>query len=506
VLTRRWLRPDVLIPLLAVVVRLVPGPREIDDAFITFRYARNFLSGHGLVFNPGEPVFGITTPLFVSALILLALLTGGAEAPFSWLALGLSSAADAGTCWLLLRIGETLGSRTAGTLAALVWAVSPMSVTFAIGGMETSLFVLLLAATLYFHLKGQPVRSALSAGLSLVTRPDGILMALPVALDRLRAWLRGRPVSEPSARRPIAEAVAFLAPAAVWSIFATAAYGSPIPHSVVAKAAAYHLPREAALVRLLQHISTPFIEHEVLGLGWIAVGLVLYPALFGLGAAAVLRRRRDAWPLFAFPLLYLAAYAIANPLIFRWYLAPPLPFYFLGIFLGVDRLARDLRRPAVAWVFGVAAFALTLHAWNLAPDHGPRRPAPDMAFIRLELVYAESGRSLAPRLTPDDVVAAGDIGVLGFVTDARILDLVGLVSPSSAAYYPLTDAAYVINFAASSDLIADQQPDYVVLLEVYGRRTLLVDPRFLENYELIETFPTDLYGSEGMLVFHRVES
>jgi hypothetical protein len=64
----------------------------------------------------------------------------------------------------------------------------------------------------------------------------------------------------------------------------------------------------------------------------------------------------------------------------------------------------------------------------------------------------------------------------------------------------------VINFAASSDLIADQQPDYVVLLEVYGRRTLLVDPRFLENYERIETFPTDLYGSEGMLVFHRVES
>jgi hypothetical protein len=76
--------------------------------------------------------------------------------------------------------------------------------------------------------------------------------------------------------------MAFLAPVVVWSILATGAYGSPIPHSVVAKAAAYHLPREAALVRLLQHISTPFIEHEVLGLGWIAVGLVLYPALFGL--------------------------------------------------------------------------------------------------------------------------------------------------------------------------------------------------------------------------------
>ena len=29
-----------------------------DDAFISFRYARNLLEGHGLVFNPGEFVEG----------------------------------------------------------------------------------------------------------------------------------------------------------------------------------------------------------------------------------------------------------------------------------------------------------------------------------------------------------------------------------------------------------------------------------------------------------------
>ncbi len=31
-----------------------------DDAFITFRYARNFLAGNGMVFNPGDAVEGIT--------------------------------------------------------------------------------------------------------------------------------------------------------------------------------------------------------------------------------------------------------------------------------------------------------------------------------------------------------------------------------------------------------------------------------------------------------------
>ena len=29
-----------------------------DDAFISFRYVRNLLEGHGLVFNPGERVEG----------------------------------------------------------------------------------------------------------------------------------------------------------------------------------------------------------------------------------------------------------------------------------------------------------------------------------------------------------------------------------------------------------------------------------------------------------------
>src|SRR5690606_26802938 len=33
-----------------------------DDAFISFRYAENLVAGHGLVFNPGERVEGITNP------------------------------------------------------------------------------------------------------------------------------------------------------------------------------------------------------------------------------------------------------------------------------------------------------------------------------------------------------------------------------------------------------------------------------------------------------------
>jgi arabinofuranosyltransferase len=80
----KW-RPSwttLLITVLALVARLVSGPRIIDDAYITFRYAQNLVSGMGLVYNPGEHVLGTTTPLYTFLLALLSIPFGGATAPF----------------------------------------------------------------------------------------------------------------------------------------------------------------------------------------------------------------------------------------------------------------------------------------------------------------------------------------------------------------------------------------------------------------------------------------
>jgi hypothetical protein len=252
---RRVARPELSIPLLAVIMRVVAGPRVIDDAYIIFRYAQNLLGGNGFVFNPGEAVFGITTPLFAGLLAALGALSGGTAAPFPTLALGVNALADAGTCWLLILLGRRLDRPMAGILAALVWAIAPMSVTFAIGGMETSVFILLMTATLYFHSSRRPVAAAACAGLSLITRPDALIVILLLVLERIRQGLRARkdPGAYPDVRLP--EIGALLAPPAVWAALAWSAYGSPIPQSIVAKAQAYHLPDEAAFVRLLQHFA-----------------------------------------------------------------------------------------------------------------------------------------------------------------------------------------------------------------------------------------------------------
>ncbi len=496
----------LLLVCLALAARLIPGPRTIDDAYITYRYARNLLAGEGFTYNPGERVQGTTTPLYTLLMAGLGAISGGGAADFPVIAWLVNAAADALTCLLLWRIGRRLGAEWPGLAAGLLWALAPYSVTFAIGGLETSLYVLLLTAAVWAHLTRRAPLAALCAALALLTRPDALLLAAPLALDRLLQARRGRRLSA-------LEFACLLLPLFAWYGFAWAYFGSPIPHSVQAKLVTYRLGPGAALIRLLQHYATPFLEQNVYGIPAIAVGLVLYPFLALAGARRLWRAERSAWPWLVYPWLYLAAFAIPNPLIFRWYLTPPLPAYFFMILCGAEELLRALfsgGKPAAGWRRWLPAalilllpLASQMSEWRWRLDHGPQRPAPEMAFIKLELLYRQAAEITAANMTPETVLAAGDVGVLGYYTPARILDTVGLNSPLSLNYYPLDPALYAINYAVPPRLILDQQPDYLILLEVYGRLGLLRDPQFQQTYTLLETLPTDIYGSNGLLIYRR---
>ncbi|MCZ7544122.1 MAG: hypothetical protein M5R40_11595 [Anaerolineae bacterium] len=43
-----------LLAAVAIIARAAPGPRTIDDAYITFRYARNIAEGVGFVYTPAS--------------------------------------------------------------------------------------------------------------------------------------------------------------------------------------------------------------------------------------------------------------------------------------------------------------------------------------------------------------------------------------------------------------------------------------------------------------------
>ncbi len=509
----------ILIITLALTARLLPGTRTIDDSFITYRYAGNIVAGEGFVYNPGERVLGTTTPFYTLLLAAISLFMGGANAPFPTIALIVNALADAATALLLWRLGKRLDFPYAGAGAALIWAIAPYSVTFAVGGLETSVYVFLLTATIYAYTQGKVSIAALFAGLSLLTRPDALLLLAPLALDFLFTYILNPQKGSRTVRTVFRTPLVFLAVTLPWYIFATFYFGNPIPHSVSAKTLAYRLPTTAALTRLLQHYATPFLGHTTFGIPWIGIGIILFPFLTIIGVRAALRTNRRLWPWAIYPWLYLAVFAIANPLIFRWYLTPPLPAYFFFILVGLEELvnkaeqARAERgprswKPVLLPILVAFPLLMTLRGWTLTPDHGPARPAPEMAWIKVELLYRQAARHVNQDLARKSssslpVLAAGDVGVLGYYTNTRILDTVGLNSPQTLDYYPLDESLYVINYAIPPDLIRDQEPDYLVFLEVYGRAGLLKAPFFNEEYTLLHKLPTDIYGSDGMLIYKK---
>src|SRR5437879_8677865 len=92
--------------MVALLARVLTGPHPIDDAYITFRYARNLAEGLGLVYNPGEWVLGTTAPLW-------AMLLGGGYrvglTDLPWLETIVAAVCDAATVALPVSVCLRLG-------------------------------------------------------------------------------------------------------------------------------------------------------------------------------------------------------------------------------------------------------------------------------------------------------------------------------------------------------------------------------------------------------------
>ena len=155
-----------------------------DDAFISFRYARNLLEGHGLVFNPGEYVEGYTNFLWVLELAAIWGLLGiRPEDAAQWLSVIYTAGTIVVMLWWVARMPAL---RHRWLVAWMALGLVCSSATFAVwtsgGGLETRQFTFFaLAAVVCLSVFGQSRWGLLAASLSLaaaaLTRPEGLLLA-----------------------------------------------------------------------------------------------------------------------------------------------------------------------------------------------------------------------------------------------------------------------------------------------------------------------------------------
>jgi arabinofuranosyltransferase len=466
---------------------------QLDDAYISYRYANNLVSGSGLVYNPGERVEGITNLLW--ALLVAGGVALGLRAHEVGHGLGLVSGVAVLAASALYAGSGLARSRLwlAGLAPWIVLSSIPF-VLWSTSGMETPLFAAATTAALAAQVRGRTGWATLAALVATWVRPDGVLIAavifgFHVVRHRSQGW------------RSWAWPAVYAAGVLALTGFRIAYYGSPVPNTFHAKVGG--IPVERGLDYLFDFLRG-------------GAGVLLVPAV-----VAVARDRRW-WPGAAFCVV-LALYVVAiggDVFPHGRFLLPALPCLAVLAVRGAaeaydgDRYAGilvSLSIPvavgwqifgtigplvfagvvllAVAWVaalalrrrwIGVAA-AATVAAAALAfalADRDAARDAMQASWRAQELKRVRTGFGMLERMgfmraevlrsrgDPVRLVAGGAIGSFGFFSGLPIVDLYGLVDPEIARSDPEVRADSVVlpgHQRSNAAIIFARRPDYILI-------------------------------------------
>jgi len=426
-----------------------------DDTFIHLRYAQHLLTRGEFSFNPGVSTYGATSPLWIVGLVALLKL-GLAPLTAAWM-LGLL----AGVLTLLLFDAVLARMRWPSWWKAVLLILAASDAWFVRwtwSGMETPLATALLLVLLlplmarrYLAVDTVPWQRYLawggSAALAGLVRPEFILLA-PLALPWLLWYeqrvLPDRPIGWP--RLVLTALAGWLVVLGPWLLFSYRVFGRLLPGTASAKSYGLTLaPAEllASGIRSGQQLAA------TQGCLWVALGVVTAAFfLLRIRQRSVAGRQHGttAWThrntaltgiTLTWCLVLLGGYAVKQVWVISRYLAPLAPPLLLTLAAvaywfwsqGVRSDDRDSRSGPSVWrrvnvvCLGLGCVAcLLLNGWLLVSQVRPH--ARD--FSRgVKECYLGTGEWLARESEPDALVAALDIGAVGYASERRVLDLMG---------------------------------------------------------------------------------
>lgn len=415
----------------------------LDDAWIHQTYARN-LAIHGKwAFLLGESSGGSTGPLWGFLLAIPHLLRIGPYVGTYLLGFfSLWAVALLGAYLFGLLSPEQKSKRIwVGVLLALEWHLA-----WAAGsGMETLLFITLILAC--FVQLASPKTNWLALGvligLSVWVRPGGMTLLAPAGLS---LWIKEHPSRQKFLH--VSELMLGFALLFVpYLAFNQAVAGDWWPNTFYAKQAEYAILRQTPLWRRALNLGL---------LPLVGVGVLVFPG-FVLFFLKLAREGKWSWLMGAlWGLGYVGLYAWRLPVTYQHgrYLIPVVPVLIIWGMAGLLRWVRpgaeafSKRLFSRVWVLSLVVVGAVFWA------RGASAYAHDVAIIESEMVYM--AQWVAENTPSDALVAAHDIGALGYFGGRDILDLAGLVSPE------------VIPFIRDEDALADylnaQDADYLLIV------------------------------------------
>ena len=393
----------------------------LDDAWIHQTYARNLAQRFEFSFVPGQVSAGSTSPLWT---LLLAAGYALRFNPLAW-TYALGAALLGLSAWLTYRLTLAVWPEhpTAARLAGVMVAVEWHMVWAAVSGMETLLLIALVLAAFVI-----PARRAgwlgVVVGASVLARPDGLSL-LPFVAARLLLPQAG--AGPRRWRQVLWFALGFALLFGPYLGFNAWLAGSVWPNTFYAKQAEYAIYRQLPLLQRLASLALqPFVGAQIL----LVPGIVAAAWVWARG------RRWEALLTLGWLGAFLAAFVLRLPVTYQHgrYLMPMIPAllvagvggsaHWLGKLNQGERAGQALswrRLTARTWV--LAMVLVTIAFWGV----GAKTYLSDVQIIETEMVWP--ARWISQNTPPGALIAAHDIGALGYFGQRNILDMAGLVSP-----------------------------------------------------------------------------
>jgi hypothetical protein len=473
---------------------------EIDDAFITLRYSRNVLAGHGPVFNPGEAVEGYSNPTWLLLVTVVAAVTGlTTHVALFYLAKALCMVFGALTLAAMYRLAKLHGNgMPAIALLMFVMASSPFLNVYNISGMETSLVTFLLALSFLFYYLWRAHRKMVYAigfgvtlGILSISRPEAFIY--PVAIYAAIFACRARSKDE---RLPFTYVTLGIVAAivAAFIAFRLSYYGELLPNTLFAK----NNPGLSVFKEGLRYV--------VLFLA-IAAGPYVLLTLFKKAPPSV-NAHLPIYLVIAAQCAF-AVYAGGDWMPAFRLMLPVLP---LLLFVLIDQIELGgllyQRLLATVVILIVAVGCAWFVQRNYVKTYKPLVSGWRLQFQPFNEDYYDVARNLDRLASPNQSVLIGEAGVIPYLNDQlRFTDLYGLVDKHMAKEVEGRHFARIDN-----DYLLTGEYEYVVVVMLRNKRApevggkydtgfvamdaLLNDPRFLATY-------TPVYYEKRGIIFQR---
>ena len=403
----------------------------LDDAWIHQVYARNLATRGEFAFFPGQPSAGSTSPLWTILLSIGYLFPLDFRAWTYLVGIVLLAASALVISRFTFHVSR-FTSHVSRLTFPLSFVLRPSSFVFplfllfewhlvwsAVSGMEILLFIFLSLVLLErFYARERAWLIGLLAGLLMLTRPEGIvlaaLIALGMAFDRdTQSTIRN---TQYVVRTAYCVSVLVLV-VLPYLAFNWMVSGALFPNTFYAKSAEYAelFARAPFVVRWFELLLVPFVGAQIL----LLPGLV-----YSVIALARARAWRALIPV-AWILLLPMLYALRLPVAYQHgrYEMPIIPFIVVYGIWGTSLLLARIKNFVVRATWTLATVATLIAFWLL----GAAQYATDVAIIDCEMV--QTARWVAAHAREDTVIAAHDIGALGYFYPRPFIDLAGLVSP-----------------------------------------------------------------------------